>query len=69
MYICTYILIYAHIYKQLEDASAELMMTTDAEGKVMLLIGEAFIQTSEEDATECTFWSYIYDYMHLFVYT
>mmetsp|Transcript_12611 Transcript_12611/g.12247 ORF Transcript_12611/g.12247 Transcript_12611/m.12247 type:complete len:129 (+) Transcript_12611:139-525(+) len=37
---------------KLEDASAELMMTTDSEGKVMLLIGEAFIQTSEEDATE-----------------
>jgi hypothetical protein len=38
------------------------MMTTDAEGKVMLLIGEAFIQTSEEDATECT--CQMYSYMH-----
>ena len=33
-------------------ASAELMMA-NSEGKIMLLIGEAFIETSEEDANEC----------------
>jgi hypothetical protein len=53
------------------------MMTTDAEGKVMLLIGEAFIQTSEEDATECTYiyiyvyvciFKYVYIYIYLYIY-
>ena len=40
--------------EKLEDASAELMMaSTEGEGKIMLLIGEAFIETSEDDANEC----------------
>ena len=38
--------------EKLDDASAELMMA-NSEGKIMLLIGEAFIETSEEDANEC----------------
>ena len=37
--------------EKLDDASAELMMASD--GKIMLLIGEAFIETSEDDANEC----------------
>jgi hypothetical protein len=37
--------------QKLDDAAAELMMVSD--GKVMLLIGEAFIETSEDDANEC----------------
>ena len=28
-------------------------MMANSEGKIMLLIGEAFIETSEEDANEC----------------
>lgn len=38
--------------EKLDDASAELMMA-NSEGKIMLLIGEAFIETSEDDANEC----------------
>jgi prefoldin subunit 4 len=35
----------------LDDAGTELMMSSDSD-KVMLLIGESFFETSEEDATE-----------------
>lgn len=38
--------------EKLDDASAELMMA-GSEGKVMLLIGEAFIETDEDEANEC----------------
>lgn len=37
---------------KLDDASAELMMA-GSEGKIMLLIGEAFIETDEDEANEC----------------
>lgn len=37
---------------KLEDAAAELMMMSD--GKVMLLIGEAFIECTEDYANEYT---------------
>ena len=36
--------------ERLDDASTELMMASG--DKVMLLVGEAFFDTSEEDATE-----------------
>ena len=40
--------------EKLDDASAELMMATSGgDSTVMLLIGEAFIESSEESATEC----------------
>jgi hypothetical protein len=40
--------------EKLDDASAELMMAASGgDGRVMLLIGEAFIESSEEAATEC----------------
>ena len=40
--------------EKLDDATAELMMATSGgDGRVMLLIGEAFIESSEEEATEC----------------
>jgi chaperonin cofactor prefoldin len=38
--------------EKLEDASAELMMS-NGDGKVMLLIGESFIEVSEDYANEC----------------
>lgn len=39
---------------KLDDASAELMMATGGgDVTVMLLIGEAFIESNEEEATEC----------------
>ncbi len=38
--------------EKLEDASAELMMNTGGDS-VMLLIGESFIEVSEDYATEC----------------
>ena len=37
--------------ERLDDASTELMMGSDGDN-VMLLIGESFFDTSEEDATE-----------------
>uniref|UniRef100_A0A7S4A977 Prefoldin subunit 4 n=1 Tax=Pseudo-nitzschia australis TaxID=44445 RepID=A0A7S4A977_9STRA len=37
--------------ERLDDASTELMMSSDGDD-VMLLIGESFFDTSEEDATE-----------------
>mmetsp|Transcript_8948 Transcript_8948/g.21824 ORF Transcript_8948/g.21824 Transcript_8948/m.21824 type:complete len:132 (+) Transcript_8948:180-575(+) len=37
--------------ERLDDASTELMMSADGDN-VMLLIGESFFDTSEEDATE-----------------
>eukprot|EP01038_Epipyxis_sp_PR26KG_P014944 gene14944-20103_t len=36
--------------EKLDDATAELMM--NSEGKIMLLIGESFIETTEEHANE-----------------
>ena len=40
--------------EKLDDASAELMMATSGgDSTVMILIGEAFIESSEESATEC----------------
>jgi len=36
--------------ERLDDASTELMMSSDSDD-VMLLIGESFFDTSEEDAT------------------
>ena len=39
--------------EKLDDATAELMMAASgSDGRVMLLIGEAFIESSEEEATE-----------------
>lgn len=35
----------------LDDASTELMMTSGSDA-ILLLTGEAFLETSEEDATE-----------------
>ena len=37
--------------ERLDDASTELMMSSGGDN-VMLLIGESFFETSEEDATE-----------------
>ena len=37
--------------ERLDDASTELMMSSDGDD-VMLLIGESFFDTSEEEATE-----------------
>ena len=37
--------------ERLDDASTELMMNSGSD-KVMLLIGESFFETSEDDATE-----------------
>mmetsp|Transcript_11220 Transcript_11220/g.32287 ORF Transcript_11220/g.32287 Transcript_11220/m.32287 type:complete len:129 (-) Transcript_11220:3617-4003(-) len=37
--------------ERLDDASTELMMQEDSD-KVMLLVGESFFETSEDDATE-----------------
>lgn len=37
--------------EKLDDAATELAM--NATGKVMLFIGESFLQTSEDHATEC----------------
>ena len=46
--------------EKLDDATAELMMATSGgDGRVMLLIGEAFIESSEEEATECKLSTFI----------
>ena len=37
--------------EKLEDATAELMMNSD--GKVMLFIGESFLEVDEDYANEC----------------
>ena len=37
--------------EKLDDATAEMMMSTD--GKIMLLIGDSFVEVGEEYATEC----------------
>lgn len=37
--------------ERLDDASTELMMSSDGDN-VMLLIGESFFETSEDEATE-----------------
>ena len=40
--------------EKLDDATAELMMaSTSANGKVMLFIGESFIESTEDEANEC----------------
>jgi len=38
--------------EKLDDATTDLMMETVEGGKVMLLIGEAFVEVSEEEANE-----------------
>lgn len=38
--------------EKLDDANTELMMAS-GEGKTMLLMGEAFVEVSEDYATEC----------------
>lgn len=38
--------------EKLEDANTELMMNSSEDGKVMLLVGEAFIEVTEDYATE-----------------
>ena len=38
--------------EKLDDAFAELIMA-GSDGKIMLLIGEAFIETNEDEANEC----------------
>ena len=38
--------------EKLEDANTELMMNSSEDGKVMLLIGEAFVEVDEDYATE-----------------
>lgn len=37
--------------EKLDDATAEMMMNSD--GKIMLLIGESFVEVGEDYATEC----------------
>lgn len=39
--------------EKLDDATTELAM--NASGKVMLFVGESFLHTSEDHATECTY--------------
>lgn len=39
--------------EKLDDASAEMMMSTD--GKFMLLIGESFVEVNEDYANDCKF--------------
>lgn len=39
--------------EKMDDATAELAMNSSSDGKVMLLIGESFIECSEEYAEEC----------------
>lgn len=41
-----------HDEEQLDDAISELMMLTSSEVAPMLLIGEAFVVSSEESASE-----------------
>jgi prefoldin subunit 4 len=38
--------------EKMDDANTELMMNSTGDGKVMLLIGEAFVEVSEDFATE-----------------
>ena len=38
--------------EKLDDAGSELMMVPSS-GKIMLFIGEAFIEATEDQATEC----------------
>jgi hypothetical protein len=38
--------------EKLDDASAEAMLATG--GKIMLFLGEAFVETTEDYATDCT---------------
>jgi prefoldin subunit 4 len=38
-------------FEKFDDASAEIMMAVG--GKVMLFMGESFVETSEDFATEC----------------
>jgi hypothetical protein len=40
--------------EKLDDATAEMMMNGD--GKIMLLIGDSFVEVGEEYATECKCW-------------
>jgi hypothetical protein len=52
--------------EKLDDASAELLMASSAgNGKIMLLIGESFIECNEDEATECT---YNRQYHHLMLF-
>ena len=44
--------------EKLDDANTELMMASEA-GRTMLLMGEAFVEVSEDYATECKFASTI----------
>ena len=37
--------------EKLDDATAEMMMNSD--GKIMLLIGESFVEVGEDYANEC----------------
>jgi hypothetical protein len=46
-------------HEKLDDSTAELMLACG--DKVMLLIGEAFVEVSEESAIECTFSSFCVD--------
>lgn len=40
--------------EKLDDASAELLMASSAgDGKIMLLIGESFIECGEDEASQC----------------
>ena len=40
--------------EKLDDATAELMMATSSgDAKVMLLIGESFIESTEDEANDC----------------
>ncbi len=40
--------------EKLDDASAELVMNSG--GKVLLFMGESFIETDEDYANECEYW-------------
>jgi len=40
--------------EKLDDATAELMMATSSgDAKVMLLIGESFVESTEDEANDC----------------
>lgn len=39
-------------HEKLDDASSEIMMASEGSGKIMLFIGESFVEASEEEVTE-----------------
>lgn len=45
---------YKQDIEKLEDASTELAMSSG--GKIMLFMGESFLETSEDHASDCKIW-------------